>query len=327
MSTPVIGRHPAYFGKLPSRDDFVRSSGDSRLLTPLDRWLSQVMELLAENPRWKPLYDACPPIDFAFLGARSRLSIAGHLAPSHDTSARRFPFISVIEVESDDPLGFLSNAPARLSTTWARLGSVASAACRADDAAPALQAFAGDPIALTPHEQGLSTIHEFLTSHSCGELEAQLSRTGRKIDLRRLIIALGLLLQPLSTTPGAAIARGLDLPLPESTALRDTVATLWLHLIGGFLRRTSAELQILLTSINGQMRLIVGFQGASALNLVDALAPGGAEPHNIRIDYPEWVDEQLGADYGLTKLSSYLSQPALSLDRAVSSFREVFLGE
>ena len=46
------------------------------LLAPLDRWLSCTMELLCENPRWKQRYDAQPGIDFAFLGARSRLSIA-----------------------------------------------------------------------------------------------------------------------------------------------------------------------------------------------------------------------------------------------------------
>lgn len=327
MSNRIVSRHPAYFGKLPSRGDFVRSSGDSRLLTPLDRWLSQAMELLGENPRWKLLYDALSPIDFAFLGSRSTLSIAGHLAPSRDASERRFPLIAAIGTESQDPLGFLSNAPARLSGTWARLDTGVRAACRAEDPASLLQALVSAEIDIDTGPARCSAIHDFLGSECLGELEAKLSRPDRKVDLRRLIIALGLLLRPLSTTPGAVIARGLDLPLPVDHALRDTVATLWMHLIGGFLRRTALELQILLGPVGGQMRMVVGFQGASALGLASALDPGGEDPHNIRIDSADWVDQQLVTDYGLAKLSSYLSQPALPLDRAVATFREIFLGE
>lgn len=327
MRDAIASRRPAFFGKLPSRGDFVRSSGDARLLSPLDRWLSRTMELLCENARWKQFYDAQPGVDFAFLGARSRLTIAGRLMPSRDASQRRFPFIAAIGIENEDPLGFLSNAPRRLSDTWASLNGGVREACLAADATAPLEALIGCPATADTLPYGRSTIGDFLASESCGELEARLSTGGARVDLRRLVIALGLLLQPLATTPGAVIGRGLDLPLPAEPALRDTVATLWLHLIGGFLRRTGIELQILLGPVASHSRMVIGFQGASALSLVSVFDPHGIDPHNIRIDDPEWVEGRLGADYGLAKLSSYLSQPGLPLERAVATFREVLLGE
>ena len=44
---------------------------------------------------------------------------------------------------------------------------------------------------------------------------------------------------------------------------------------------------------------------------------------------PEWIEEQgdVVNDYGVAKLSSYLAQPHISLEQAISTFREVFLGE
>ena len=56
----------AYFGKLPSRGDFVKSPNQTQLLDTLDRWLSQAMEMLAEDPGWKTVYDAWQPVQFAF---------------------------------------------------------------------------------------------------------------------------------------------------------------------------------------------------------------------------------------------------------------------
>lgn len=47
----------SYFGKLPSRGDFVKSANNVQLLDTLDRWLAQGMELLAEAPDWKTTYD------------------------------------------------------------------------------------------------------------------------------------------------------------------------------------------------------------------------------------------------------------------------------
>lgn len=84
------------FGKLASRGDFIRTTANPALLATLDRWASQAMELLVSEARWKQLYDAAPPLDFALVGTRSRIVIAGHLRVSQDASQRRFPFMAAV---------------------------------------------------------------------------------------------------------------------------------------------------------------------------------------------------------------------------------------
>ncbi|WP_205170818.1 type VI secretion system-associated protein TagF, partial [Burkholderia sp. LMG 13014] len=84
--TQTVQAQIAYFGKIPSRGDFVKSPHNPQLLQTLDHWIAQALELLAEDPRWKLVYEDAKPMHFAFLGSRSRLAIAGHMVASHDVS-------------------------------------------------------------------------------------------------------------------------------------------------------------------------------------------------------------------------------------------------
>ncbi len=79
----------AYFGKIPSRGDFVKNTSHPQLMATLDAWVADTMEMLAQEPHWKALYDEAEPMPFAILGSRGKLAIAGHLQPSQDLSGRR----------------------------------------------------------------------------------------------------------------------------------------------------------------------------------------------------------------------------------------------
>ena len=121
----------SYFGKLPSRGDFVRTPENHQLMVMLDRWAGGGLELLATDPGWKQLYDEAPPLHFAFLGSRSKLAIGGHFLPSRDASQRRFPFLTATRFEVTQPLAFIARSPLALSRLWtslARLGQQAIAA-------------------------------------------------------------------------------------------------------------------------------------------------------------------------------------------------------
>ena len=54
----------SYFGKLPTRGDFVRTSESHPLMVLLDRWAGHGVELLAQDPGWKQLYDEAQPVSF-----------------------------------------------------------------------------------------------------------------------------------------------------------------------------------------------------------------------------------------------------------------------
>ena len=317
------------FGKLPSRGDFVKGPNQHALIGMLDRWISSAMELLSEDPRWKLAYDTASAVDFAFVGARSRVSVVGHLRPSQDASGRRFPFLTVATVERDDTLMFRC-APAGLSRPFGHLRSIARAALAGTEvgqiqsALAALDCAADVALALSSDPLGNFVRHTTLAAFA--------ERTSPPLSadaVRRIILAIGLLMRPLLGNGGASIDKALVLPLPEDERDRNIAASLWLYLITAFLRQGSAELQVLIARDAGGARLVVGFNGASPRTLLAVMAPDTASEHLIVLDDPEWIDQHdaLADDYGVAKLSSYLHQPNLTLEAAVTTFREVFLGE
>jgi len=95
MSRALTPVSVGYFGKLPSRGDFVKGSASPALMQMLDAWLSEAMDLMRANARWKHAYDAVAPLHFAFAGPRQRHAIGGHIVASSDESSRRYPFLMV----------------------------------------------------------------------------------------------------------------------------------------------------------------------------------------------------------------------------------------
>ncbi|WP_201326136.1 type VI secretion system-associated protein TagF, partial [Burkholderia sp. E168m23] len=138
--TQTVQAQIAYFGKIPSRGDFVKSAHNPQLLQTLDRWIAQALELLAEDPRWKIVYEDAKPMHFAFLGSRSKLAIAGHMVASHDVSMRRFPFLGATALEVDRPLAFLARSPLAFARLWSRVAAQIPPLLGKDEPPGALQA-------------------------------------------------------------------------------------------------------------------------------------------------------------------------------------------
>lgn len=316
------------FGKIPSRGDFIKGPGQHQLISVLDRWLSQGMERLSEDPRWKTAYDTACAVDFAFVGARSRLSVVGHLRPSLDSSGRRFPFITAAAIERDDALMFRC-APVGMAHSYASLARIADAAVAGGDVAELLADLDSVNCA-ADFDTALESdpLGNFVRRSSLESLAGMVS--AKSVDaVRRIILAIGLLMRPALGQGSISIDKEIVLPLPADERNRNLVAGLWLYLLTAFLRRTMVELQVVIERRIDSPRLIVGFNGSSPDTLVAALSPEFSAERIIPLIDPEWIEEQ-GAvihDYGVAKLSSYLVQPHISLEQAVTTFREVFLGE
>jgi len=167
---------------------------------------------------------------------------------------------------------------------------------------------------------------DFLEMQTVGALDSLLARSGFAGNARQLILALGLLLQPVMASSSSRLDKSLVLPLPNDPIYRPLVATFWMHLISPFLQRADFELALFLTQIHGNPSMVLGFGGASARTLHAVLDPQVGSEQHIAFDSADWIEEQLAGDYGLKKLSSYLSLPNLSLKSAHDSFREAFLG-
>lgn len=317
------------FGKLPTRGDFVKGPGQHQLIAMLDGWLSDCMASLSEDPHWKAAYDQGPGVDFLFVGPRSRVSVIGHLRPSQDVSGRRFPFLGAATIERDDLL-MLRCAPAcldspfkvlresvRTGTEGGELGDILAGLEQLDSGADFEEALQADPLG------------RFARRTTLAGLSALLAPAVSAGAPRRIILAIGLLLRPLLGNPGMAIARELVLPLPGEVGERHLVAGLWLYLVTAFLRGTACEVQVLLAPWRSTARMVIGFNGATPGPLLTLLTPDPDPARFIELSDPEWIETHpdLTRDYGVAKLSSYLGQPALPLEAALNTFREVFLGE
>uniref|UniRef100_Q47E05 Type VI secretion system protein ImpM n=1 Tax=Dechloromonas aromatica (strain RCB) TaxID=159087 RepID=Q47E05_DECAR len=327
MST-VIASQATCFGKIPSRGDFVKGAGQHQLISVLDRWVSQTMELLSEDPRWKSAYDSACAVDFAFIGARSRLSVVGHLRPSTDSSGRRFPFIAAATIERDDALMFRC-APVGLAYSFGALARISEAGVNGAEVGGLLAELDSINCA-ADFETAVQTdpLGNFVRRNTLDSL-ASLVGSPNAESVRRIILAIGLLMRPILGQGTVSVEKDIVLPLPNEERNRNLVAGLWLYLVTAFLRKTSVELQVIIERRAGDPHLVLGFNGSSASTLLAALSPETAAERIISLVDPEWIDDQpdIVNDYGVAKLSSYLAQPNISLEHAINTFREVFLGE
>lgn len=311
----------AYFGKIPARSDFIKAADDVGLMSVLDEWMAQVMAALPSDPRWKLRYDALAPVHFAFVGSRRKHAIAGHIVASSDHAGRRFPFLMMRTLELADPGAFLPLCPLTFAPLWVRLASIGRDVLAAADPAGALQAIPDTMVGFDDASAAaLAAFENDGTVSSLGELlEIE--------DLRRLLLALGLLLQPVMFSRSAELDKSLVLPLPQQPEARAAVAAYWMGLITPFLGRADFELALFFTELDQRPVMVVGFRGASAHTLHGIIDPRVGQEQQVSFADTRWVDEQLDMDIDVRRLASYLDQPQLPLAFARELFLQTFVGE
>jgi type VI secretion system protein ImpM len=316
----------AYFGKLPSRGDFVKASDNKGLVDILDAWLSQAMDLLNTDPRWKIAYDAVAPLHFAFIGPRRHRAIAGHIVASSDQSSRRYPFLMMSIMEVEAPATFVRNSPLALAGLWRRFEVMTAGVLAAADPTAALQDTAAATVEIDLLGPDVAAFAGFLDLQTVGTLDAMLAQSGFVGTARQILLALGMLLQPVMASSSSRLEKNLVLPLPTDPMVRNLVAAFWMHLITPFLARADFELALFITRLRGQSALVLGFSGASAQTLHAIIDPHAAQENNIVFDDLSWVEDQVDTDYAVKKVSTYLAQPGLSLKAAHDSLCAAFIG-
>ena len=115
MSRPAL--QVGFFGKLPSRGDFVRGSLSRAVAAPWDRWLQSVMPDAQARlgERWSGVWHAAPGWRFAFEpGVCGPQPLAGVWLPSMDRVGRTFPLMIAAQVAGLDD-AFLDLAERRLA--------------------------------------------------------------------------------------------------------------------------------------------------------------------------------------------------------------------
>jgi type VI secretion system protein ImpM len=308
-----------YFGKLPARSDFVKVAHDIPVMGVLDDWLAQVMSRLPSDARWKINYDALAPVSFAFVGPSRRHAVAGHLVASHDKSGRRFPFLMMRTLDVADPVAFVSRCPLAFGPLWSYFETMTPQVLAAQDPAPLLQSIPDTAVALGECDAALSS---FLAASTVSCLGALLEQR----EAARLILAIGLLLQPVMHSNPSKLNKSLVLPLPENPGARHAVAAFWLELVAPFVRRAGFDLALFVTRLDDKPVLVIGFCGAAAETLRAIIDPLVGREQQVSFADTGWIDEQLGLDVDVRALASYLDQPQLPLRLARELFLQTFIG-
>lgn len=316
-----------YFGKLPCRGDFVRSSQHAPLIDSLDQWQTQSMERLSTDPRWKLVYDAAPSMQFAVLGNKSPVALAGTWLASQDSSGRRFPFILAAAFDLQEPNSFAPLSPLALQRMWAKLDQTSKQAFAAQDLESVQLHMNGAVGFDASRATARAGLVDFLETHSVASLEQMLAVAGNRLSLRQAILALGLLLQPVMAQGPARLSKVLHLPLVQDRLMRGPVAAFWLSLITGFFARHDVEWGIFMAQHQGRPGMVLSFQGATASAMTAIMDPQLLQQQAVTLDAAEWVEDEVEADYGLRKLSNYLKDPAMSLAQVLRTYEEVFLGQ
>jgi type VI secretion system protein ImpM len=316
-----------YFGKIPSRGDFVKGSDNPALVKLLDDWLARAMDLMMADARWKSRYDAVAPLHFVIAGPRRRHAIAGHIVASSDASGRRFPFLMTGMLDVAEPDAFVPSAPQMLGVLWSRLEALSKGLVTAPDADALLQAAAGQVVELDLRSNAhAAAFADFIELQSLDTLQALLAQAGYAGSVRRVLLALGLLLQPVLASSTSRLEKSLVLPLPADPLYRGLVGAYWMHAIAPFLARADFELALFVTRIGEQPRLVLGFGGASAHTLQAIMDPQAASERHIAFDDLDWVEDQVDTDYAVDKVSRHLKRPDVSLKSALDALCAAFIG-
>lgn len=309
-----------YFGKIAARSDFIKAADDISLIGVLDDWLAQVMAELPLDARWKLNYDALAPVHFAFIGPRRKHAIAGHIVASRDQSGRRYPFMMMRTIDVADPGAFAAHCPLALAPLWSGMDLLARAVMR--DAEPAAQLQAINDAQIPVDEGSAAALSTFTATSTISSLSALLGG----LDAKQLILALGMLLQPVLESGVGDLDKSLVLPLPEQPLARCAVAAFWLELIIPFLGNADVELALFVATQQGRPVLVVGFRGASAQTLRAIIDPLFGAEQQVSFTDTDWVEEQISCDTDVRTLASYLAQPLLPLKLARELFLQTFIG-
>jgi type VI secretion system protein ImpM len=314
-----------YFGKLPACADFVKEVHDVAAVEVLDDWMASVMRLLPSSARWKINYDAMPPVSFALLGAARHHALAGHLVASRDRSGRRFPFLLMCSLDLPEPAAFIASAPLACEALWDYSEGTAARLLASSDPAAQLQAVPAAPMTVDG-ALAAEALARFLDTATIGALGGLLRQSGAPVDCARLILALGMLLQPIMHSQPANLNKSVVLPLPCDPLQRNRVAAFWLALTAPFLRSASVDVALFITRLEDRPVLILGSCDAAAESLRAIIDPLAAAEQQISFANTRWIDEQLRTDVDMRKLASYLGGAQLTLKMARELFLQTFIG-
>ncbi len=319
MEQQITSSDYFYFGKCPARGDFVRSTGQHTMLKVLDEWVTKALEAHANCSSNYAEYDQMSGLSFVFCNPKMPIALTGYLTASHDASKRRFPLMTGYRLQLKQPERFIENAPILLNELWQASRVKNEQVNEIVDAQQVMQLLQQ----ASDFSWQIDSRYPAFAAHNTVQGIATLLHQ-QQYQFAQSLIALGLLLQPIVDQGVKKLNKVLLLPLvtEPNTSL---MATFWLDLIAGFIKRHNVELSIAIWN-KPQPLLLVGFQGADILGLSEIMQNNLHSDHWVDVADAAWVDSYLENDAGLATFEQVLCDNHLSLQEAIKLFKQIFLG-
>ena len=307
-----------YYGKMPCHGDFLKSKGQSALISLLDQWLSEALKLAMQSPDFHEKYLTCPSFDFFITNPQETMFVVANLIASQDYSERYFPMLLGYVLDVDKPESNLLFAPFRYKAILIHLllkNKMLNGLSNTE------QLF----IHLNDQQEEIDVpslikskaVFDHHTMHSLAKL-MDISL----YDLAQNMIGLGLLLQPIANKGVQQLNKVLTIPINER--FRTEIATFWVNLIGSFLSKHHVE--VLVGMIHGQQpRLVFGFQGAAITTLKDIFLQDYENDHWVSLTNTQWVDGYIQENASLAWLEQTLCERQLSVNQGIRLFRQYFI--
>lgn len=278
---------PSYFGKIPSRDDFVSSgNADHALVRHVDRWLGLCMSELARHPGWQAAYDTALPFDFLVASKDNVSVVCGRATPGRDHCGRRSPLMGTLRIDAGHPLAFTATAPLAFEQAWQGIDNALTGIMLLPrDTTGALPA--GEPCAVRTSPRNLhALLDEYVATESSTSLDTLLAAAGHTNDVVSVTRSLLRALMAVRMRPKVRIERGMVLPLPTDPLRRNRLASFWLDLIVTALGDRDVELVAILTQ-DPNARLIVSFDGTRGSELIATWMPENAVQLYVNLMAPD----------------------------------------
>lgn len=307
-----------FFGKLPSRGDFVRSKSHITETNAIDDWVSQA---LVDSETLLAIDTA---ISFSHIDTAAKRIITGVLLASHDSSNRRYPLIGFAINYLDKPKSWMNYLPIKSLAIWDNVHKTLLDAQSETDNHRAINTLSACQL---PIDESASThYYDFINTMTLESIAEQTQQS--KSQLIQQIIATGLLFLPTLSKGFLGLNKTLSWSLTADRQSAIQLATFWQDLIHGFYQPHELCFNTYIFRGSDKYRMVLSF-GAPDGHLLGQLPllDSGLPEDWVNMENSAWTEDYISDDIGLSRFNHILLQDQLYLYDTRQLFKKIFLAQ
>lgn len=307
-----------YFGKLPSRGDFVRSRHNASEIDSIDNWISGALESLVHTSNPLPL------VFFSHVDTFKNEVITGVIRHSTDSNNRVYPILGMQIQYIEKIKNWTKYLPVKSFSVWQTVDAALVQAQQAATDSDAIQRLNNTQLAID--DNAVTHYYDFINSITLDAIADKI--VVNKTQLIEQIIATGLLFLPTFSKGFIGLNKTLCWSLGKNKNTAINLATFWHDLIHGFYLPHEIKINTYLYQSSENYLLTISFNEPQT-NVLAQLPQGTNNNVDswVIMDNSDWTQNYIEEDIGLSRFYELLSQDHLYLYDIRQLFKQVFLAQ